>query len=168
MSTSAINVIHDHFLYKSWLPGQCIAAARTVGFFMFFSYCLCKNVFMAGQKEVTGAVLHCSRREMAETEGDDKNFNPKPTKRRKVISGDDQDRRIYKRSRLLLIKPSYTLKQGSKSIQDEHRVKLRGLLYKLVRQQNWLEASGVLSVLLKGTCKERSLQNNRFKYWVRI
>ncbi|KAJ8446503.1 hypothetical protein Cgig2_027465 [Carnegiea gigantea] len=83
-----------------------------------------------------------------------------------MISGDYQERRLYKRSILLLMKPSYTLKKGSKRIHHEHHVKLRGLLCKLVRQQSWVQASGVLSVLLKGTCKERSLQKNRFKYWV--
>ncbi|GAB2278000.1 hypothetical protein Dimus_012700 [Dionaea muscipula] len=65
-----------------------------------------------------------------------------------------------------LTKPSYTLTLGPTDVRQKNRGRLRYLLYKLVRGHNWKEASGVLSTLLKGTCRERSLLNNRMKYWV--
>ncbi|XP_024030880.1 uncharacterized protein LOC21388473 isoform X1 [Morus notabilis] len=64
---------------------------------------------------------------------------------------------------LLLTKPSYALGLGSKPLRAENHARLNNLLRKLVRQQNWTEASGVLSVLLKGTGKDKSLPNNCFK-----
>ncbi|KAF8402415.1 hypothetical protein HHK36_013370 [Tetracentron sinense] len=69
-----------------------------------------------------------------------------------------------KRVCLSLFKPSYT--PGLNNVRTEHRGRLRRLLNKLVRQHNWKEASGILSVLLKGTCNENSPVNNRRKYWV--
>ncbi|GMH00700.1 hypothetical protein Nepgr_002539 [Nepenthes gracilis] len=74
--------------------------------------------------------------------------------------------RLSKRIVLSLTKPSYTLGLGFKNVRRENRARLSCLLRKLVRQHNWEEASAVLSTLLKGTCKERSPQNNRMKYWV--
>ncbi|CAK9182961.1 unnamed protein product [Ilex paraguariensis] len=69
-------------------------------------------------------------------------------------------------------KPSYALKQGIGSLRvdygglrSENRRRLRYLLRRLVRQHNWKEASGVLSVLLKGTLREKSVSKNRTKYW---
>lgn len=79
-------------------------------------------------------------------------------------------KRNIKRIILSVTKPSYTLKRGSgrdmRSLRWEHRNKLRYLLRQLIRRQNWDEASGVLSVLLKGTHRENSLSTNRTKYWV--
>lgn len=75
---------------------------------------------------------------------------------------------LAKRAVLSLTKPSYVLGLGSKNIQAENRGRLWSLLGKLVRQHNWLEASGVLSMVLKGTCKDRSSANNRMKYWVTL
>ncbi|KAL3503159.1 hypothetical protein ACH5RR_037608 [Cinchona calisaya] len=68
-------------------------------------------------------------------------------------------------------KPSYCLQRGignlhrdGESLRCRHRKKLRRLLVKLMRKHNWVEASGVLSVLLKGTAKELSISRNRRKY----
>ncbi|CAK9182956.1 unnamed protein product [Ilex paraguariensis] len=69
-------------------------------------------------------------------------------------------------------KPSYALKQGIGSLRADYgslrsvnRRRLQYLLRRLVRQHNWKEASGVLSVLLKGTVSEKSVSKNRTKYW---
>ncbi|KAJ9153545.1 hypothetical protein P3X46_026972 [Hevea brasiliensis] len=74
--------------------------------------------------------------------------------------------KIYKRTILALAKPSYLLCRGSNNIRSENRVKLCHFLRKLVRQHNWTEASGVLSLLLKATCKDNHPTMNRFKYLV--
>lgn len=70
-------------------------------------------------------------------------------------------------------RPSYTLKRGIGKSRSEfenlrwgNRSRLRYLMCQLVRQHNWDEASGVLSVLLKGTSNEKSISKNRTKYWV--
>ncbi|XP_021773764.1 uncharacterized protein LOC110737736 isoform X1 [Chenopodium quinoa] len=75
-------------------------------------------------------------------------------------------RRSFKRVALLLTVPTYTLKVGSMNVCHENRIRLRYLLRKLVVQRNWVDASGVLSALLQGTCREKAPQSNRFKYWV--
>lgn len=77
-----------------------------------------------------------------------------------------KESRDVKRILVSLRKPSYTLKIGSQNVRTENRARLRRLLSRLVRQHNWDEASGVLSVLLKGTPNEKSPPNNRTKYWV--
>lgn len=73
---------------------------------------------------------------------------------------------------LSVTKPSYTLKRGIgrdlRSLRWENRNRLRYLLRQLIRRQNWDEASGVLSVLLKGTHRENSLSTNRTKYWATL
>ncbi|KAL6283517.1 hypothetical protein ACE6H2_014446 [Prunus campanulata] len=74
--------------------------------------------------------------------------------------------KLLKRIVLSLSKPSYLLGVGSTRPRAEHRTRLNKLLRKLVKQHNWVEASGVLSVLLKSGRKDRSPVNNRFKYWV--
>ncbi|XP_057963676.1 uncharacterized protein LOC131154876 isoform X2 [Malania oleifera] len=71
-----------------------------------------------------------------------------------------------KRVVLSLIKPSYTLGLGLKKVRPENRGRLCYLLSRLVGQHNWTEASGVLSLLLKGTCKDNSPMQNRMKYRV--
>ncbi|KAL8128841.1 hypothetical protein V2J09_017996 [Rumex salicifolius] len=50
------------------------------------------------------------------------------------------------------------------SLGHQARVRLRYLLNKLMRRRNWGDAAGVLSVLLQGTLKSRSLHHNRIKY----
>ncbi|XP_004251881.1 uncharacterized protein [Solanum lycopersicum] len=68
-------------------------------------------------------------------------------------------------------KPSFCLKRGigslhkdHRSLQSEHRRRLRRLLEKLMRQHKYAEASGVLSVLLKGTTKESAVFKTRTKF----
>lgn len=72
-------------------------------------------------------------------------------------------------------KPSFCLKRGigslhkdHRSLQSEHRRRLRRLLEKLMRQHKYAEASGVLSVLLKGTTKESAVFKTRTKFMVLI
>ncbi|KAL3820060.1 hypothetical protein ACJIZ3_005965 [Penstemon smallii] len=69
--------------------------------------------------------------------------------------------------------PSYCLKQGfgtsfqrdgGESLRSEHRKRLWRLLNKLMKRQNWAEASGVLSVLLQATVNDKSASRNRVKY----
>lgn len=76
--------------------------------------------------------------------------------------------KLMKRIMLSLTKPSYVLGLGSDNVRSEARLRLRNLLIKLINRQNWVEASGVLSVLLKGTCKDKSPTTNRLKYYVSI
>ncbi|KAH6775599.1 hypothetical protein C2S52_013160 [Perilla frutescens var. hirtella] len=77
----------------------------------------------------------------------------------------------YKGALLAVHKPSYCLKRGvgslrcgGESLRFQHRSRLFRLLSQLLRQHNWSEASGVLSVLLKGVVKDQSLSGNRAKY----
>ncbi|XP_058779567.1 uncharacterized protein LOC131653446 [Vicia villosa] len=69
------------------------------------------------------------------------------------------------RIRLSLTKPSYVLGLSPEPLRSEHRRRLQYLLRKLVNQQDWVGASGVISVYLKGTLKDSSISKNRFKYW---
>ncbi|KAK4771190.1 hypothetical protein SAY87_031722 [Trapa incisa] len=90
-------------------------------------------------------------------------------KRKRKNCGDDaedDDVRLMKRKEFALTIPSYLLCLGSKQLRTENRQMLYFLLSRLVQQHNWVEASGVLSVLLKATCKDRSPENNRLKYQV--
>ncbi|KAF3775231.1 hypothetical protein EJ110_NYTH50955 [Nymphaea thermarum] len=48
----------------------------------------------------------------------------------------------------------------------EHKCHLRRLLRKMMREQKWKGAAGVLSTLLKGTCKDYLSLKNRRKYWL--
>ncbi|WCJ32261.1 hypothetical protein M5689_013699 [Euphorbia peplus] len=72
----------------------------------------------------------------------------------------------YNRTVLSVTEPSYLLGLGSGRLRPQNRVRLCSLLHKLMRQHNWVEASGVLSILLKGTCKDKCPMMNRFKYSV--
>ncbi|XP_010519247.1 PREDICTED: uncharacterized protein LOC104798752 isoform X2 [Tarenaya hassleriana] len=87
------------------------------------------------------------------------------------VDSDDNDLdhdslRRFKRAVRSLAKPSYLLGLGpnSKSVQCEYRERLTTILRDLLRQQNWREASGVLSVLMQGTMGDRSPELNRLKY----
>ncbi|XP_024979581.1 uncharacterized protein LOC112516649 [Cynara cardunculus var. scolymus] len=97
------------------------------------------------------------------------------TNRSKIDDGvvvESSKKRNIKGIMLSVTKPSYTLKRGIgrdlRSLRWEHRNRLRYLLRQLVRRQNWDEASGVLSLLLKGTHRENSLSTNRTKYWATL
>ncbi|VFR00999.1 unnamed protein product [Cuscuta campestris] len=68
-------------------------------------------------------------------------------------------------------KPSYCLKRGIGSLQRDftslrsvHRKKLRQLLLMLLRRHNWTEASGVLSLLHRGTSKECAITKTQAKF----
>lgn len=72
-------------------------------------------------------------------------------------------------------KPSICLKRGIgslqqdlRSLQSKHRKRLRHLLKKLMRKHKYAEASGVMSVLLKGTTKETAIFKTRTKFRVLI
>ncbi|GAA0171926.1 hypothetical protein LIER_25852 [Lithospermum erythrorhizon] len=70
-------------------------------------------------------------------------------------------------------KRSYCMKRGigsclknqGVSIMFEYKRRLRRLLKKLIRRHNWVDAAGVLGVLLKATTRDKSSRHNRFKYW---
>jgi hypothetical protein len=87
-----------------------------------------------------------------------------------VDNGHTTPAKLINRIILSLTKPSSVLglgpKTGSKNVRWENRVRLCHLLRKLLRRQNWIELGGVLSMFLKGTCKDRSLTRNRLKYSV--
>ncbi|XP_057795913.1 uncharacterized protein LOC131012025 [Salvia miltiorrhiza] len=77
----------------------------------------------------------------------------------------------FKGALLAVHKPSHCLKTGVGSFQCgggslrfQHRTRLFRLLNQLLSRHNWVEASGVLSVLIQGTIKDRSLSGNRAKY----
>ncbi|KAK2968393.1 hypothetical protein RJ640_004399 [Escallonia rubra] len=92
--------------------------------------------------------------------------------RRKVDDGTHLSLKKKLNSIILLVtKPSYTLRRGVGiprpdigALRWANRNRLRESLRKLLRRHNWDEASGLLSVLLKGTCKDTSNSNNRTKY----
>ncbi|PRQ31106.1 putative tetratricopeptide-like helical domain-containing protein [Rosa chinensis] len=90
--------------------------------------------------------------------------------RRKRKYTDDGDEAVLsghlKRIVLSLSKPSTLLGIGATKPRSVHRAKLEKLLRKLVIHHNWVDASGVLSVLLGGGASDRSPANNRFMYWV--
>ncbi|KAK6229355.1 hypothetical protein SCA6_018306 [Theobroma cacao] len=77
-------------------------------------------------------------------------------------------RKLDKRMILSLTRPSYLLNLGGLHIRWENRQRLCYLLEKLVKQHNWAEASGVLSLLLKGTSRDRSADLNRLKCWASV
>ncbi|XP_030445975.2 uncharacterized protein LOC115668705 [Syzygium oleosum] len=81
-------------------------------------------------------------------------------------AGSAGDGRLLKRIMLSLTKPSYVLGLGGGSLRSENRRRLYRLLRRLARRHSWAEASGVLSVLLKGTRKDRCPEHNRLKYSV--
>ncbi|CAI8593190.1 unnamed protein product [Vicia faba] len=68
------------------------------------------------------------------------------------------------RIRLSLTKPSYVLRLCPEPFRSEHRRRLQYLLRRLVNQQDWVGASGVISVYMKGTLKDTSILTNRFKF----
>ncbi|GAU29662.1 hypothetical protein TSUD_53140 [Trifolium subterraneum] len=70
------------------------------------------------------------------------------------------------RIRLSLTRPSYVLGLCTKSLRAEHRKRLHYLVRKLVNRHDWVGASGVMSVYLKGTVNDTSPLKNRFKFWV--
>lgn len=101
-----------------------------------------------------------------------KSRTPRKSKKAREI---DSKKRELKGIELSITKPSYNLQRGVgtlstdlKSLRWLHRNRLCGFLQKLMRRHNWDEVSGVLSVLLRGTCRDRSPSRNRAKYLVRL
>ena len=102
----------------------------------------------------------------------------KPSTRKRKLNqkldnnGNVMPEKLVKRIKLSLTKPSTLLvlapKIGSKVVRWENRVRLSHLLRKLVKRRNWVEVGGVLSMLLKVSCKDRYPLNNCFKYSVRL
>ncbi|XP_030944135.1 uncharacterized protein LOC115968777 [Quercus lobata] len=100
----------------------------------------------------------------------------KPSTRKRKLNqkldnnGNVTPEKLVKRIKLFLTKPSTLLVLaptiGSKVVRWENRVRLSHLLRKLVKRRNWVEVGGVLSMLLKASCKDRYPLNNRFKYSV--
>ncbi|XP_058211119.1 uncharacterized protein LOC131323376 [Rhododendron vialii] len=99
-------------------------------------------------------------------QGVEKNEKKSRKKARDSQDSGRQQSRLVKGILVSLRKPSHTLKTGSENVRTKNRARLRRLLSRLVRRHNWDEASGVLSVLLRGTGNERSPSRNRTKYWV--
>lgn len=97
-----------------------------------------------------------------------KSKTPRKSKKAREI---DSKKRALKGIELSITKPSYNLQRGFgalstdlKSLRWLHRNRLSGFLRKLMRRHNWDEVSGVLSVLLRSTPKDRSPSRNRIKY----
>lgn len=93
--------------------------------------------------------------------------------KRKAVTTDDtdnDDRRAtrMKRITLALTKPSFVMGLGPKMVRAENRSTLLNFMHKLMMQHNWVEASGVLSMLLKGTLRDRCPIKNRLKYSVKF
>ncbi|GAB2211655.1 hypothetical protein Drorol1_Dr00024981 [Drosera rotundifolia] len=76
-----------------------------------------------------------------------------------------RDANAAKRTELSLTKPSYTLTLAPENVRHLNRRRLHHLLFKLIKGRKWEDASEVLSVLMRRTCKGRSLLDNRLKYW---
>ncbi|KAJ0258055.1 hypothetical protein HA466_0069160 [Hirschfeldia incana] len=95
-----------------------------------------------------------------------------PLHDREIISTDDAavvDRKKRKRTVLCVEKPSYfpsLLEQSS--TQSNYLRRLPKILSEMLRQRNWREASGVLSVLMQGTMRDGSPSLNRLKYEAEI
>lgn len=107
--------------------------------------------------------------------------NRKPPRKLHEFEGHSADNpslraKRYKGAFLAVQKPSYCLKRdigslqsgGGESLRFQHRTRLFRLLNQLLRQHNWEEASGVLSVLLQGTVKDPSPSGNRLKFTVKM
>lgn len=97
----------------------------------------------------------------------------KKRKRNSITVADDDYHltkleKLYSRVILFLTKPSHLIGLGFNNLRQENRRRLCHLLQKVVRQHNWTETAGILSILLKGTCKDNCPTANRFKYLVHL
>ena len=97
---------------------------------------------------------------------DDMTIKDNKHSRRVVSSADALDRK-FKRTVLCVAKPSYLLSLLERSsTRCNYLKRLPKILSELLRQRNWREASGVLSVLMQGTMGDGSHSMNRLKYEV--
>lgn len=136
-----------------------------------------EQVVVEEQEQV---VVEVEEQEQVVVELQDTVEKPKnPNKKRKLNKMADNNghaianakaERLIKKIKLSLTKPSSLLRLdpriGSKFVRPENRARLFYLLRKLAKRRNWKEVGGVLSVLLKGSPKDRSPVNNRLKYSV--
>lgn len=91
----------------------------------------------------------------------------KDSKHRRVVSSADAVDRKFKRTVLCVAKPSYLLSLIERSsTRSSYLKRLPKILSEMLRQRNWREASGVLSVLMQGTMRDASPSMNRLKYEV--
>ncbi|CDY11492.1 BnaA09g40580D [Brassica napus] len=87
--------------------------------------------------------------------------------RRRVVSSAEALDRKFKRTVLCVAKPSYLLSLLERSsTRCNYLKRLPKILSELLRQRNWREASGVLSVLMQGTMGDGSPSMNRLTYEV--
>ena len=105
--------------------------------------------------------------------GEDNAENPKVRKRKQKEEAADhaglsKPEKLIKRIILSLTKPSYVLGLGTNNLRSDNRDTLRYLLRTLLKEHNWVEASGVLSVYMQATSKDKNPLNNRFKYSVYV
>ncbi|CDY55840.1 BnaCnng29290D [Brassica napus] len=99
---------------------------------------------------------------------DDITIKDNKHRRRVVCSADALDRK-FKRTVLCVAKPSYLLSLLERSsTRCNYLKRLPKILSELLRQRNWREASGVLSVLMQGTMRDGSPSMNRLKYEAQI
>ncbi|WZY81200.1 hypothetical protein YC2023_027584 [Brassica napus] len=85
--------------------------------------------------------------------------------RRRVVSSAEALDRKFKRTVLCVAKPSYLLSLLERSsTRCNYLKRLPKILSELLRQRNWREASGVLSVLMQGTMGDGSPSMKRLKY----
>lgn len=94
-------------------------------------------------------------------------------KKRKIDTDLAAKNKLLKGIILSSTKPSYSLQRGRGTSNTEfeslrwlNRNRLSCIMRKLMRRRNWDEVSGVLSVILNGTCTDKSVNRNRIKYLV--
>ncbi|KAM7250396.1 hypothetical protein ACFE04_022279 [Oxalis oulophora] len=94
------------------------------------------------------------------------NSSNKKKRKLKAMLDDESKKKLLYNNRILLCisKPSYVLGIGAHNVRFENYHKLHFLLRKFIRLHNWGQASGVLSVLLQATTRDRDTLANRSKY----
>ncbi|KAL0722655.1 hypothetical protein Bca4012_037254 [Brassica carinata] len=93
----------------------------------------------------------------------------KDNKHRRVVSSAEALNKKFKRTVLCVAKPSYLLSLLERSsTRSSYLKRLPKILSEMLRQRNWREASGVLSVLMQGTMRDGSPSMNRLKYEAQI
>ncbi|KAJ4973187.1 hypothetical protein NE237_006361 [Protea cynaroides] len=112
--------------------------------------------------------MHTNMSESIGMESEDRaeqNCNGKRKIKRKVNEGcNHAAEKPIKKACVSFTKPSYIPRLNN--VRSENCDRINRLSGKLLRQHNWKEASGTLSVALKGTCRETSPMKNRIKYTV--
>ncbi|MED6157669.1 hypothetical protein PIB30_025447 [Stylosanthes scabra] len=73
-------------------------------------------------------------------------------------------KKLAKRILLSLTNPSHVLKLGPKPLRLDFCTMLQFLLRRLVKEHDWVSASGVLSAYLKGTLNDKSPYRSCLKF----